>query len=121
MLILLNYISLYYVMENKLKITEKAQKHIASIVSSNNSKFFRISILGGGCAGFQYKFDFDKKINHDDIVVETKYVSILVDTTSYNLIKNSEIDYVTELIGSSFKISNPHASSSCGCGTSFSI
>ena len=109
------------VMENKLKITEKAQKHIASIVSSNNSKFFRISILGGGCAGFQYKFDFDNQRNDDDIVIETKKISVVVDTTSLDLIKGSKIDYVNELIGSSFKIINPQASSSCGCGTSFSM
>ena len=108
-------------MENKLKITENAQKHIASILNSNQSKYFRITVLGGGCAGFQYKFDFDKKINHDDILVKTKNVSVLIDNTSFELIKDSKIDYVTELIGSSFKISNPHASSSCGCGTSFSI
>ena len=108
-------------MENKLKITENAQKHIASILNSNQSKYFRITVLGGGCAGFQYKFDFDKKINHDDILVKTKNVSVLIDNTSFELIKDSKIDYVTELIGSSFKISNPLASSSCGCGTSFSI
>jgi iron-sulfur cluster assembly accessory protein len=108
-------------MENKLKITENAQKHIASILNSNQSKYFRITVLGGGCAGFQYKFDFDKKINNDDILVKTKNVTVLIDNTSFELIKDSKIDYVTELIGSSFKISNPHASSSCGCGTSFSI
>ena len=109
------------VMENKLKITEKAQKHIASIVSSNNSKFFRISILGGGCAGFQYKFDFDNQKNEDDIIIDTNRVSVIIDTTSFEFINGSKIDYVNELIGSSFKILNPQASSSCGCGTSFSM
>ena len=108
-------------MENKLEITVKAQKHIASILASDNSKFFRITVLGGGCAGFQYKFDFDKTINDDDILVKTNRISVVVDDVSFELIKNSKIDYVTEMIGSSFKISNPHASSSCGCGTSFSI
>ena len=108
-------------MKNKLEITVKAQKHIASILASDNSKFFRITVLGGGCAGFQYKFDFDKIINDDDMLVKAKHISVVVDNVSFELIKNSKIDYVTELIGSSFKISNPHASSSCGCGTSFSI
>ena len=77
--------------------------------------------MGGGCAGFQYKFDFDKNKNDDDIIIKKEGVSVIIDSTSLELIKGSKIDYVNELIGSSFKISNPHASSSCGCGTSFSI
>ena len=77
--------------------------------------------MGGGCAGFQYKFDFENNQNHDDLVIKTKKIKVLIDATSLNLIKGSKIDYVNELIGSSFKISNPQASSSCGCGTSFSI
>ena len=108
-------------MENKIEITEKAQEHIANIVAKDNASYFRITVLGGGCAGFQYKFDFDTKKNDDDIMVKTEKVSVVIDSTSLELIKGSKIDYVTELIGSSFKISNPHASSSCGCGTSFSI
>jgi len=108
-------------MENNIEITENAQVHIASVLKNDNSKFFRITVLGGGCAGFQYKFDFEKKKNKDDVEIKTNKVNILVDDTSLNLIKGSRIDYVNELIGSSFKISNPQASSSCGCGTSFSI
>ena len=108
-------------MENKLEITEKAQKHIAAILDSGKSTFFRITVLGGGCSGFQYTFEFDKKISDDDILIKTEYISVVIDKTSFDLIKDSKIDYVTELIGSSFKISNPQASSSCGCGTSFSI
>ena len=115
---LYNFIPL---MENKLEITEKAQKHIASILSSDQSDFFRITVLGGGCAGFQYKFDFDKNKHEDDILIKTDLISVIIDNTSFEFIKNSKIDYVTELIGSSFKISNPQASSSCGCGTSFSV
>ena len=108
-------------MENKLEITNNAQKHIASVIASSNSKYFRITVLGGGCAGFQYKYDFDNQKNDDDIILEEKKITVIIDTTSLNLIKGSKIDYVNELIGSSFKISNPQASSSCGCGTSFSI
>ena len=108
-------------MENIIEITENAQKHIAKIVEEDNSDYFRITVLGGGCAGFQYKFDFDNKKNDDDVIFEINRISILVDTTSLELIKGSKIDYVNELIGSSFKILNPQASSSCGCGTSFSI
>ena len=108
-------------MINKIEITENAQIHIASVLKNDDSKYFRITVLGGGCAGFQYKFDFEESRNKDDIIIETPKIKVLIDDTSLNLIKGSKIDYVTELIGSSFKISNPIASSSCGCGTSFSI
>ena len=108
-------------MENKIEITQNALKHIASVLTAENSTYFRITVLGGGCAGFQYKFGFDNKINEDDTVFETNKVSLLIDDTSMSLIKGSKIDYVKELIGSAFKITNPQASSSCGCGTSFSI
>ena len=91
------------------------------IINNENAKYFRITVLGGGCAGFQYKFDFDNKKNEDDILIKTKKVSLVIDSTSLELIKGSQIDFVDELIGSSFKITNPQASSSCGCGTSFSI
>ena len=108
-------------MDNKIEVTESAQNYINKILISENSQFFRITVLGGGCAGFQYKFDFSEKANDDDVIFEYKNVKVLIDNTSIELIKGSKIDYVEELIGSSFKISNPQASSSCGCGTSFSI
>tara|TARA_B100000029_G_scaffold463706_1_gene497187 strand:- start:351 stop:677 length:327 start_codon:yes stop_codon:yes gene_type:complete len=108
-------------MEKDIQITSNAQNHIANILKIDNSKYFRITVLGGGCSGFQYKFDFDNSINKDDIIFKTNKVEILIDNVSLNYIKGSKIDYVEELIGSSFKISNPQASSSCGCGTSFSI
>jgi len=108
-------------MENKLEITENAENYIYRILSNDNSKYFRISVLGGGCSGFQYKFDFSNKKNNDDIILRENKIIILIDQISYEYIKGSKIDYVTELIGSSFKITNPQASSSCGCGTSFSL
>ena len=108
-------------MEKDIQITSNAQNHIANILKIDNSKYFRITVLGGGCSGFQYKFDFDNSINKDDIIFKTNKVEILIDNVSLNYIKGSKIDYVEELIGSSFKISNPQASSSCGCGTSFSV
>ena len=108
-------------MENKIEITQNALKHIASVLNTENSKYFRITVLGGGCAGFQYKFDFDNNKNDNDILLKTEKISILIDTTSLEFIKGSKIDYVDELIGSSFKITNPQATSSCGCGTSFSM
>ena len=108
-------------MDKKIEITSNAQEHIAQILKNDNVKYFRITVLGGGCAGFQYKFDFDNSVNKDDIIYKTKKVDVIIDNISLNLIKGSTIDYVNELIGSSFKITNPQASSSCGCGTSFSL
>ena len=108
-------------MQNEIEITENAQNYIANIVKQDNAKYFRITVLGGGCAGFQYKFDIDENKNDDDNIFNTNKISLLIDNTSLKLIKGSKIDYVKELIGSSFKITNPQASSSCGCGTSFSI
>ena len=108
-------------MDNIIEVTESAQKHINKILLSEKSSYFRITVLGGGCAGFQYKFDFSDQSNDDDILFEYKNAKVIIDKTSIELIKGSTIDYVNELIGSSFKISNPQASSSCGCGTSFSV
>ena len=108
-------------MQKNIEIIENAQDYIAKVIKNDNAKYFRIIVLGGGCAGFQYKFDFDNNINEDDVLIETNKVSVLIDIISLKYIKSSTIDYVQELIGSSFKISNPQASSSCGCGTSFSV
>ena len=106
---------------NKIEITNNAQDHIASILKKDSVNYFRITVLGGGCAGFQYKFDFENLKNEDDVLIEEEKINVVIDETSMELIQNSKIDYVHELIGSSFKITNPQASSSCGCGTSFSI
>jgi iron-sulfur cluster assembly accessory protein len=108
-------------MINTIEITNNAQDHIAYVLANDKVKFFRITVLGGGCAGFQYKFDFENLRNDEDNILKTKKIEVLIDSTSLELIKGSKIDYVHELIGSSFKITNPQASSSCGCGTSFSI
>ena len=106
---------------NKIEITSNAREHIASVLKKDSAKYFRITVLGGGCAGFQYKFDFDNSIKDDDILIENEMINVVIDEISMELIQNSKIDYVHELVGSSFKITNPQASSSCGCGTSFSI
>tara|TARA_B000000460_G_C21349388_1_gene320522 strand:+ start:45 stop:371 length:327 start_codon:yes stop_codon:yes gene_type:complete len=108
-------------MENKIEITEDAQNYIDGLIKKDKFDYFRITVLGGGCAGFQYKFDFDNKKNNDDILIKANKISVLIDKTSLELINGSKIDYVDELIGSSFKVTNPKASSSCGCGTSFSL
>ena len=108
-------------MDKNIEITSNAQEHIAQVLKIDKARYFRITVLGGGCAGFQYKFDFDNSKNKNDIIFKIEKIEVVIDNISLNLIKGSKIDYVSELIGSSFKITNPQASSSCGCGTSFSI
>ena len=105
-------------MIKEIKFTDKAIKQINHLLSSkNNGSFFRIAIKGGGCAGFQYDFSFVDKANEDDLNRD----NILIDKNSADLLKGSEIDFVEELIGNSFKINNPQSKSSCGCGVSFSL
>ena len=84
-------------------------------------KFFRISIDGGGCQGFSYKFDFDDKVRENDKVLDYNEVKILIDSTSLEFINDAKLDFVEDMIGSYFKISNPKATSTCGCGISFSV
>ena len=108
-------------MNNNIEITKSAQDHIYEVLAKDKAKYFRITVLGGGCAGFQYKFDFENNIKKDDVLIKTSKIEVLIDNVSLKFIKSSKIDYVQELIGSSFKITNPQATSSCGCGTSFSI
>ena len=105
-------------MIKEIKFTDKAVKQINHLLSQKDKgSFFRIAIKGGGCSGFQYDFSVDKKPQEDDL----KFENILIDKTSADMLKGSEVDYVSELIGNSFKISNPKSKSSCGCGVSFSL
>ena len=105
-------------MIKEIKFTDNAIKQINYLLSQKDKgSFFRIDIKGGGCSGFQYDFSYDKSMEKDDL----KFENILIDKTSADLLKGSEVDYVSELIGDSFKITNPQSKSSCGCGTSFSI
>ena len=105
-------------MIKEIKFTDKALKQINVLLSKKDKgSFFRIAIKGGGCSGFQYDFSFDKEKNDDDL----NYQNILIDKASADLLKGSEVDYVSELIGEQFKINNPQTKSSCGCGVSFSL
>ena len=105
-------------MIKEIKFTDKAIKQINNLlINKNKGSFFRIAIKGGGCSGFQYEFTFDNKIEDDDL----KFNNVLIDKTSADLLKGSEVDYVSELIGEQFKITNPQTKSSCGCGVSFSL
>ena len=105
-------------MNKEIKFTDKAIKQINNLLSQKDKgSFFRIAIKGGGCSGFKYDFTFDKNPKNEDL----KFNNILIDKTSADLLKGSEVDYASELIGDSFKISNPQSKSSCGCGVSFSL
>ena len=105
-------------MIKEIKFTDNALKQIANLLSKkDDGSFFRIAIKGGGCSGFQYEFTFDQSKLEDDL----SYENILIDKASADLLKGSEIDYVSELIGEQFKITNPQTKSSCGCGVSFSL
>ena len=105
-------------MIKEIKFTDNALKQINSLLEDKQKgSYFRIAIKGGGCSGFKYDFSFEDKKENDDIV----FNNILIDENSANLLKGSEVDYITEIIGSSFKITNPQSKSSCGCGESFSV
>ena len=110
-------------MKNEITITKNASKQILYLINKENRTdlYFRIKVDGGGCAGFQYNFTFTDIKDNQDLVFSQNNIEVLIDDISLNLIKGSTLDYVTELIGSSFKIENPQATSSCGCGTSFSL
>jgi iron-sulfur cluster insertion protein len=105
-------------MSNKIEFTESAKKEIARVISEKSPKmYFRISVQGGGCSGFKYNFSFDDKVISNDSV----FNKALIDKNSLKIIEGSIVDFKKELIGNSFVINNPKASSSCGCGMSFSV
>ena len=105
-----------------LVLTERAARRINEIMSAEPAgSMLRISVNGGGCSGFQYAFDVDHARQDDDAVIEREGATVLVDQVSLQYMNGSVIDFVDDLIGQSFKIENPHATASCGCGTSFSL
>ena len=105
-------------MTNKIEFTETARKEIERIISEKSKNtYFRISVKGGGCSGFKYNFSFDDKIKPEDKIFE----KTIIDNSSLKIISGSIVDFKKELIGNSFVINNPKASSSCGCGLSFSV
>ena len=106
-----------------VSLTESAAKRIAELKVQENvpDAFLRLAVSGGGCSGFQYGFSFDDQRNEDDALFERAGVGLLIDTTSLELVSGAEIDFVEDLMGASFQVRNPIASSSCGCGKSFAI
>ena len=109
-------------MTTDVTISDRAARRIGEILKGEGTgAMLRISVEGGGCSGFQYKFDFDRARAADDLVLERDGAVVLIDAMSQQYMAGAEIDYVDDLIGASFKINNPVATASCGCGTSFSI
>jgi iron-sulfur cluster assembly accessory protein len=109
-------------MATDLTMTERAARRIGEILKSEPSgAMLRLSVLGGGCSGFQYKFDVERDKAEDDVAVDRGGVTLLIDSVSLQYLAGSEIDFVDDLIGASFKVNNPKAKASCGCGTSFSL
>ncbi len=107
---------------DSITVTERAAHRISEILRREPpGTMLRVSVEGGGCSGFQYKFDTDTTKGDDDIVFTQAGATVLVDQVSLNYLAGSEIDFVDDLIGASFRINNPQATASCGCGTSFSI
>lgn len=108
--------------ELPVSVTDRAAKRIAKVLSKEPAgAMLRVAVSGGGCSGFQYAFDIDASRAEDDLVIERDGAVVLVDATSLEFLRGARIDFVDDLIGQSFKIDNPNATSSCGCGTSFSV
>ena len=109
--------------ENTLTITADAAKRINQLITDqgNDTLMLRVAVSSGGCSGFQYGFDLDDATNDDDQIFEGHGVKVVIDDMSLQLVEGSEVDYVDDLIGAFFRLNNPNASSSCGCGVSFAI
>ncbi len=109
-------------MTGTVTLTERAARRIGEILKAEPpGAMLRVSVEGGGCSGFQYKFDFERTKAGDDLVLVRDGATVLIDPVSAQYMAGAEIDFVDDLIGASFKINNPVAAASCGCGTSFSI
>jgi len=103
-------------------LTPRAARRIAEILKDEPGQpMLRLAVTGGGCSGFQYDFCLDESRSDDDLVIARDGATVLIDPVSLDFLKGAEIDFVDEMIGAAFKVINPNATSSCGCGTSFSV
>lgn len=103
-------------------VTASAARRIAEILSGEPPEaMLRVSVEGGGCSGFQYKFDITRDREADDVIIAEGAATVVIDPVSLEYMSGSHIDFVDDLIGASFRIENPHATASCGCGTSFAL
>ncbi|MGB8274474.1 MAG: iron-sulfur cluster insertion protein ErpA [Alphaproteobacteria bacterium] len=108
--------------DRTIALTERAARRISALQQQDENKGqrLRVAVFGGGCQGYQYSFSFDDALNDDDRVIERGGAVVVVDDISLGLLAGSELDYVEDLVGSYFAVKNPNATSSCGCGSSFS-
>ena len=103
-------------------VTERAARRIGEILRQEPAgTMLLVSVEGGGCSGYQYRFDTERERSDSDVVIERSGATVLIDPVSLDYMAGSEIDFVDDLIGSSFKVNNPKATASCGCGTSFAL
>ena len=109
-------------MISDVTMTERAARRIGEILKAEPmGSALRVSVEGGGCSGFQYKFDVDRSKATDDLAIERAGATVLIDAMSLQYMAGAEIDFVDDLIGAAFRVNNPKAKASCGCGTSFSL
>jgi len=109
-------------MTTAVVVTEQAARKIGEILGREGpGAKLRVSVEGGGCSGFQYKFDIEHEQASDDFVITREAAIVLIDPISLGYLTGSQIDFVDDLIGASFKVNNPNVTASCGCGTSFSL
>jgi iron-sulfur cluster assembly accessory protein len=109
-------------MSANVTVSERAAKRIGEILKAEpEGTMLRVSVEGGGCSGFQYKFGMERAKAADDLVIDRGGATVVIDPVSVDYMAGSEIDFVDDLIGASFKVKNPKATTSCGCGTSFSL
>jgi iron-sulfur cluster assembly accessory protein len=109
-------------MAESVTVSESAARRIGEILKAEPAgTMLRVSVEGGGCSGFQYKFDMERAKAADDLVIDRAGAVVLIDPVSVGFMAGSEIDFVEDLIGASFKVKNPQAKASCGCGTSFAL
>jgi iron-sulfur cluster assembly accessory protein len=105
-----------------ITVSERAAKRIGEILKGEPAgTMLRVSVEGGGCSGFQYRFDIERGGAPDDLIIERAGAKIVIDPMSLQYLAGSQIDFVDELIGAAFRVENPNATASCGCGTSFAL
>jgi iron-sulfur cluster insertion protein len=109
--------------ERRITLSDSAARRIAALTAQEEAQgaFLRIAVSGGGCSGFQYALSFDAQKNPDDLVFEKNGIAVVVDDVSLELLNGAELDFVEDMMGASFQIKNPNATSRCGCGNSFSV
>ena len=108
--------------ERNFTVSDSASRRISTLIADEpDGTMLRVTVSGGGCSGYQYGFGFDTEQTPDDHTFDANGVTVIVDDVSLDLLAGAELDFVEDLIGSAFQVKNPNATSSCGCGTSFSV